>query len=167
MDELTHRAIKCAEARILPKHIDFCSGHVHNAIHSIAHLISDEAKAAGLPLRFAATKIVEGDRLVIERLKLLDPELDIIQHIVDDMESHLNTDREAAMADMRYCYIENLCKACITKAGDSREHLRSVRIDSVLTPVFCHTNFFRDHVYHIWLPLLIRICPVRPFERRG
>jgi ferrous iron transport protein B len=148
VDELTHRAIKCAEAKVLPKNIDFCSGHVHNAIHSIAHLITDEAKAAGLPLRFAATKIVEGDSLIFERLKLMDPELDIIQHIVDDMEAHLNTDREAAMADMRYCYIENLCKACITKAGDSKEQLRSVKIDSVLThryfaiPIFLGIMFF-------------------------
>jgi len=152
VDELTHRAIKCAEARILPKHIDFCSGYVHNAIHSIAHLVADEAKAAGLPLRFAATKIVEGDRLVIERLKLLDPELDIIQHIVDDMESHLNTDREAAMADMRYCYIENLCEACITKAGDSKEHLRSVRIDSVLTHRYLAIPIFLGIMFIIfWL----------------
>ncbi|HWQ79877.1 MAG TPA: ferrous iron transport protein B [Anaerovoracaceae bacterium] len=148
VDELTHRSIKCAETKTLPKNIDFCSGYVHNAIHSIAHLITDEARAAGLPLRFAATKIAEGDRPVIERLKLMDPELDIIQHIVDDMESHLNTDREAAMADMRYCYIENLCRACITKAGDSREQLRSIKIDSVLThryfaiPIFLGIMFF-------------------------
>jgi ferrous iron transport protein B len=133
VDELTHRAIKCAEAKTLPKNLDFCSGYVHNAIHSIAHLAADEAKAAGLPLRFAATKIVEGDQPVIERLKLMEPELDIIQHIVDDMESHLGTDREAAMADMRYCFIENICKACVTKVGQSREHLRSIRIDNILT----------------------------------
>lgn len=133
VDELTHRTIKCAEAKVRPKKIDFCSGHVHNAIHSIAHLVTEEAKAAGLPLRFASTKIVEGDRLVMERLKLMEPELDIIQHIVDDMETHLNTDREAAMADMRYAFIEDLCKACIIKAGDSKEHLRSIKIDSVLT----------------------------------
>ena len=133
VDELTHRAIKCAEAKTLPKNLDFCSGHVHNAIHSIAHLVADEAKAAGLPLRFAATKIVEGDQPVIERLKLMEPELDIIRHIVDDMEFHLNTDRESAMADMRYCFIENICKACVTKTGQSREHLRSIRIDNVLT----------------------------------
>ncbi len=133
VDELTHRAIKCAEARTLPRNLDFCSGYVHNAIHSIAHLVADEAKAAGLPLRFAATKIVEGDQPVIEKLKLMEPELDIIQHIVDDMEFHLNTDREAAMADMRYCFIENICRACVTKASQSKEHLRSIRIDNLLT----------------------------------
>lgn len=133
VDELTHRAIKHAEAKAKPKNIDFCSGHVHNAIHSIAHLVTEEAKAAGLPLRFAATKIVEGDALVMERLKLMEPELDIIQHIVDDMEHHLQTDREAAMADMRYSYIENICNACVVKAGHSKEHLRSIKIDNLLT----------------------------------
>ncbi len=133
VDELTHRAIKCAAAKMLPKNLDFCSGHVHNAIHSIAHLITDEAKAAGLPLRFAATKVAEGDQPVIKQLKLMEPELDIIQHIVDDMESHLNTDREAAMADMRYAFIENLCGECVKKAGQNKEHLRSIKIDNVLT----------------------------------
>ncbi len=133
VDELTHRAIKCAETKVLPKNLDFCCGHVHTAIHSIAHLITEEAKAAGLPLRFAATKIVEGDQPVMRRLKLMEPELDIIQHIVDDMESHLNTDREAAMADMRYAFIENICSECVKKTGQSKEHLRSIKIDNVLT----------------------------------
>lgn len=133
VDELTHRAIKCAETKALPKNLDFCSGHVHAAIHSIAHLITEEAKAAGLPLRFAATKTVEGDQPVISRLALMEPELDIIQHIVDDMETHLNTDREAAMADMRYAYIEKLCRESVKKTGQSKEHLRSVEIDNVLT----------------------------------
>ena len=133
VDELTHRAIKCAESKVLPKSLDFCCGHVHNAIHSIAHLVADEAKTAGLPLRFASTKIVEGDQPVIQRMKLMEPELDIIQHIVDDMETHLNTDREAAMADMRYAFIENICGACVKKEGHSKEHLRSVKIDNVLT----------------------------------
>ena len=133
VDELTHRAIKCAELKVKPKNLDFCSGYVHNALHSIAHLISDEASEAGLPLRFAAAKIVEGDQPVIQRLNLMEPELDIIQHIVDDMENHLNTDREAAMADMRYAYIENICTGCVKKEEHNREHLRSVKIDSVLT----------------------------------
>lgn len=133
VDELTHRAIKCAEAKTLPRNLDFCSGYVHSAIHSIAHLIADEAKEAGLPLRFASTKVVEGDQPVIRRLKLMEPELDIIQHIVDDMEVHMNTDREAAMADMRYCFIEKLCSVCVRKEGQSKEHLRSIRIDNVLT----------------------------------
>lgn len=133
VDELTHRAIKCAETKALPKILDFCCGYVHNAIHAIAHLVAEEAKAAGLPLRFAATKIVEGDQPVMKQLKLMEPELDIIQHIVDDMEYHLNTDREAAMADMRYAFIENICKTSVIKVGHSKEHLRSIQIDNLLT----------------------------------
>ena len=152
VDELTHRAIKCAEMKLKPKNLDFCCGYVHNAIHSIAHLISDEAKAAGLPLRFAATKIVEGDQPVIKRLRLMEPELDIIQHIVDDMESHLNTDREAAMADMRYTFIENICKICVAKAGDSKEHLRSIKIDNVLTHKYFAIPIFLGIMFVIfWL----------------
>lgn len=152
VDELTHRAIKCAETRALPKNLDFCCGHVHNAIHSIAHLITDEARTAGLPLRFAATKVVEGDQPVISRLKLMEPELDIIGHIVDDMESHLKTDREAAMADMRYAFIENICSACVKKAGHSKEHLRSVQIDNVLThKYFAIPIFLGFMVIVFWL----------------
>lgn len=152
VDELTHRAIKCAETKALPKNLDFCCGYVHNAIHSIAHLITDEAKASGLPLRFAATKVVEGDQPVIERLKLMEPELDIIRHIVDDMESHLNTDREAAMADMRYAFIENICDACVKKAGQSKEHLRSVKIDNVLTHKYFSIPIFLGFMMIIfWL----------------
>ncbi|MEA4989193.1 MAG: ferrous iron transport protein B [Anaerovorax sp.] len=132
-EELTLRTIKIAEQQQRPKKLDFCKGYVHTAIHSIAHLIVDEAKEAGLPLRFAATKMVEGDEPVMTALKLMEPEIDIIGHIVDDMESHLNTDREAAMADMRYAYIEKVCAATIVKAGETKEHLRSVKIDNILT----------------------------------
>ena len=152
VDELTHRAIKYAEQGNAPKNLDFCCGYVHNAIHSIAHLITDEAKAAGLPLRFAASKIVEGDQPVIDKLNLMEPELDIIQHIVDDMEFHLNTDREAAIADMRYAYIESVCNECVKKAGQSKEHLRSVKIDSVLThKVFAIPIFLGIMFIIFWL----------------
>lgn len=132
-EELTLRTIKVAEQQLHPKKLDCCEGHVHTAIHSIAHLIPEEAKIAGLPLRFASTKIVEGDRPVMESLNLMEPEIDIINHIVEDMESHLNTDREAAMADMRYAYIEKVCSATVIKTGETKEHLRSVKIDNLLT----------------------------------
>ncbi|WP_324825500.1 ferrous iron transport protein B [Sinanaerobacter sp. ZZT-01] len=132
-EELTQRTIKAAEQQLLPKKIDFCDGYVHTAIHSIAHLIGREANEAGLPLRFAATKIVEGDEPVMRSLNLLEPEIDIIAHIVDDMESHLKTDREAAMADMRYAYIGKVCDATVVKLGETKEHLRSVKIDNILT----------------------------------
>jgi len=132
-EELTQRTIKTAAQQLRPKKLDFCEGYVHTAIHSIAHLIGKEASEAGLPLRFAATKIVEGDEPVMRTLNLLKPEIDIIAHIVDDMESHLKTDREAAMADMRYAYIGKVCDATVVKLGETKEHLRSVKIDNILT----------------------------------
>ena len=100
--------METAQKRLLPKRIDFCTGPVHNAIHSISHLIENEAKAAGLPLRYSATKLVEGDDLVMETLKLEEPEKDIIQHIVDDMEFHLKRTgkrpwRICAIASSRNC----------------------------------------------------------------
>lgn len=131
--DLIHSAIETAEAHLLPKKIDFCAGPVHNAIHAISHLVEEDAKTAGLPLRYAATKIVEGDERVMSQLNLHEPDKDIIQHIVDDMEFHLCTDREAAMADMRYCFIEALRGRVLTKTGESKEHLRSVKIDEILT----------------------------------
>lgn len=132
-EELTRAAIKAGEEHVLPRRQDFCEGYVHTAIHSIAHLVQDEAEAAGLPLRFAATKIVEGDQPVMDALQLMDPEIDIIGHIVDDMEGHLKTDREAAMADMRYAFIERVCGHTVIRSGETREHLRSVRMDNILT----------------------------------
>jgi ferrous iron transport protein B len=131
--DLIGAAIETASRHSLPKKVDFCTGPIHNAIHSISHLIEDDAKRANLPLRYAATKAVEGDELIISELDLHQPDEDIIQHIVDDMEFHLNTDREAAMADMRYCFIEDLTKKVLTKTGVSKEHIRSLKIDDVLT----------------------------------
>lgn len=145
--DLIHCALDTAEQKRKPQKIDFCEGYVHSAIHSISHLISNEAEEAGLPLRFAATKTVEGDELIMKRLKIKEPEQDIIKHIVDDMESHLKTDREAAMADMRYTFIENRCSIAVKKTGESKEHLRSIKIDNILThkylaiPIFFCTMF--------------------------
>lgn len=134
--ELIEKAAEASEQQKKPERLDFCHGHVHTAIHSIAHLVSNEAEAAGLPLRFTATKIVEGDQLILDKLRLAAPELDIISHIVDDMECHLQTDREAAMADMRYAYIDQLCADCVQKPAENKEHARSVRIDNILTHKF-------------------------------
>ena len=125
-----------AELKRKPKIQDFCTGYVHSAIHAIAHLVEEEARTTGLPVKFAASKIVEGDVPIMEKLKLMEPERDIIQHIVDDMENHLNTDREAAMADMRYSCIETICSKTVKKKGQTKEHLRSVKIDSILTHKF-------------------------------
>ncbi|MEG0829632.1 MAG: ferrous iron transport protein B [Anaerovoracaceae bacterium] len=132
--DLIHYAIEAAEKNTQPQKIDFCSGYVHTAIHTIGHLIADYAKAANLPLRFCCTKIVEGDGPTLDVLKLGDPELDIINHLIEDMEHHLGTDREAAMADMRYAFIEKLCEKTIVKITENtKEHIRSVKIDKILT----------------------------------
>lgn len=146
--DLIHAALEVADQKLRPKKIDFCSGHVHNAIHAISHLIANEADASGLPLRYSATKLVEGDPLVMARLKVKEPEQDIIEHIVEDMEEHLNTDREAAMADMRYAFIEEHCSPAVEKTGESLEQRRSIKLDSILThkhlaiPIFLGVMFF-------------------------
>ncbi|MGI6665586.1 MAG: ferrous iron transport protein B [Christensenellaceae bacterium] len=122
-----------ATKKTAPKRIDFCSGPMHQAIHSLAHLVEDHADLAGIPSRFAATKLVEGDVPTLERLHLNENELDIVDHIVKEMESELGTDREAAMADMRYAFIESIARDTVVKPEQSKEQLRSRKIDGILT----------------------------------
>ena len=145
LDELIECAIKLATANTLPKRIDFCSGETHRAIHTVAHLIEPKVRAKGLPLRFSATKLIEGDELIAEELQLTPNEVDIIAHVTDDMEKALDTDREAALADMRYSYIEQLCSDTVHKAGETVAQARSHIIDKYLTnkyfsiPIFIFT----------------------------
>jgi len=132
--DLIHYAIEAAESGKVPEKIDFCKGHVHTAIHSISHIIEENAKAADLPLRFCATKIVEGDSRVIADLNIDDGDMDIIHHIIQDMEHHLDTDSESAMADMRYAFVEDICKQVVTREVETtKQHERSLNIDKVLT----------------------------------
>lgn len=133
IDELIELAVRTAEAKQKPKRQDFCSGAVHRAIHSVAHLVEDHAERINVPARFAATKLVEGDKPMLNALGLSDNEKDMVGHSVTEMERELGTDREAALADMRYTFIDGLCKDSVVKMGESREHRRSVAIDSVLT----------------------------------
>lgn len=133
IDELIETAVNTAAARQLPKRQDFCSGAVHRAIHSVAHLVEDHAQRIGVPARFAATKLVEGDEPMLNALGLSENEKDMVGHSVTEMERELGTDREAALADMRYTFIGGLCKDTVVKMGESREHKRSVAIDSILT----------------------------------
>lgn len=122
------------EQQIQHEHyLDFCKGEVHKAIHSIAHIIEDHAQAADYPMRFAATKLVEGDPLMLEALHLHQDDIDIIERIVEVMEHTLETDREAALADMRYTYIEDACKECVHKHHNTKEQVRSEKIDYWLT----------------------------------
>lgn len=132
-DELVQRTIEVAHQKERPRGLDLCQGEVHRAVHSIAHIIEEELKATGLPARYAATKVVEGDPITLSKLNLSESQQGIVQKIVTEMEHNLGTDREAALADMRYDFIAKACKDAVKKNGNSREMQRSIRIDNVLT----------------------------------
>ena len=138
VDELVKHAIHVAYYQEKPGRQDFCSpddhgGAVHRAIHGIMHLIEDHAKSAGIPLRFAACKIIEGDHLVEDSLNLTENEKEMIEHIIIQMEEERGMDRAAAMADMRFSFIEDVCSRTVVKPHESKEHARSVKIDKILT----------------------------------
>ena len=142
VDELVDHAIHVARYRELPGRIDFCTagsdpadprGAVHRCIHGIIHLIEDHAKAAGIPVRFAATKLVEGDARIEQALKLDQNEKEMIEHIIVQMEQERGLDRAAAIADMRFHFIHQLVDQTVVKPHQSKEQLRSSRIDQFLT----------------------------------
>ena len=137
--ELGDHALHVARFRERPGRLDFCApdgsdgGALHRCIHGIANLIEDHAVTAHIPVRFAATKLVEGDELVTEALHLDRNELDAIEHIITQMEGEAGTDRLSALADMRFSFIGDVCGRCVVKPHESREHVRSVKIDRILT----------------------------------
>lgn len=138
IDELVNHAIHVAYYQEKPLKQDFCDvndrgGAVHRCLHSIYHLIEDHAQRAGLPLRFAASKVIEGDSLVISQLQLDENEKETIEHIVSQMEKERGLDRSAAIADMRYSFIKKVCDLCVTKPQKTRESIRSEKIDRLLT----------------------------------
>ena len=138
VEELVDHAIHVARYQEGPRRADFCNptdhgGAVHRCIHAVIHLIEDHAQAAGIPLRFAACKVVEGDARVIEALHLADNERDTIDHILKQLEAERCLDPAASMADMRYSYIKRICGRSVVKPVESVEHKRSRRIDEVLT----------------------------------
>ena len=133
ISELVDQLIATAEQKKVPEHLDFCTGEVHKAIHSIAHIIEDQAAACHCPARFAATKLVEGDEPTQKMLEVTPEQEHIIEHVVRNMEEHLGTDREAALADMRYSYIEKVCSQCVIKKQETKEQQRSEKIDRLLT----------------------------------
>ena len=139
IDELVEHALHVARHRETPGRIDFCDaadgkdGAVHRCIHAVTHLIEDHAQRAALPLRFSATKLVEGDRLIEQALQLDENETELLGHTIAELENETGLDREAALADMRFTFIERLCDKTVVRPGESREHKRSVAIDKVLT----------------------------------
>ncbi len=138
VDELIRHAVHVANYRERPGRIDFCDendhgGAVHRCLHGIVHLIEDHAVRAGIPVRFAASKLVEGDERVLNILGLSDNEKEMLEHIIVQMERERGLDRAAAIADMRFSFIKRLCAATVIKPQESREHERSRRIDAVLT----------------------------------
>ena len=138
VDELVNHAIHIAKYQEKPGRNDFCDkdengGAVHRALHGIMHLIEDHAIKANIPLRFAASKIIEGDTLVLDALDLSENEKEMIEHIIIQMEEERGLDRAASIADMRFAFINKLCRACVVKPKESKEHIRSRKIDKVLT----------------------------------
>ena len=134
VQELMDTAVQTAKQRHLTQVTDFCPfGPVHRCIHAVCHMIEDHAKETGLPVRFAATKLIENDPILREKLQVHDNELEAMEHAVDQMEAECGLDRNAALADMRYTFIESVCAKTVVKCQESREHRRSERIDRVLT----------------------------------
>ena len=138
VDELVRHAIHVARYQERPLRQDFCDatdhgGAVHRALHAVSHLIEDHAQRADIPLRFAASKLIEGDERIAQQLALDDNETEMLAHIVLQMEKERGLDRGAAMADMRFSFIERVCRRCVIKPHESREHKRSQQLDRILT----------------------------------
>lgn len=138
VDELVHHAVHVAKYQEKPGRMDFCDekdhgGAVHRCLHGIMHLVQDHAEAAGIPVRFAATKLVEGDERIRAALSLSENEEEMLEHIIRQMETERGLDRAAAIADMRFTFIRNLVEETVVKPGESKEHARSRKIDAFLT----------------------------------
>ncbi len=134
IEDLIQEIVNVAKKKIPPKKMDFCEqGPVHRCIHAVCHQLEDHADSIGMSPRFAATKIVEADEDIIKRLELSDNEFEMMEHSIVEMERDCGLDRNAALADMRYTFIEKVCDKTVKKCEESKEHIRSVKIDNVLT----------------------------------
>lgn len=134
IEDLIQAIVSVAKKKTLPQVMDFCEqGPVHRCIHAVSHQVEDHAAAIGMSPRFAATKIVENDTDIITKLALTENELDMMEHSIAEMEADCGLDRNAALADMRYTFIEKVCGKTVKKCMESKEHIRSVRIDNILT----------------------------------
>lgn len=147
INELVEHAIHIAHYQEKPLRQDFCDesdngGAVHRCLHGISHLIEDHAKSAGVPIRFAASKVIEGDSLIMSQLMLDENEKEMVEHIVLQMEKERGLDRSAAVADMRFSFIEKVCAQTVTKPRESKESVRSEKIDKILTGKFTAIPMF-------------------------
>ncbi|MBQ6558337.1 MAG: ferrous iron transport protein B, partial [Clostridia bacterium] len=147
INELVEHAIHIAHYQEKPLRQDFCDesahgGAVHRCLHGISHLIEDHAKSAGVPIRFAASKVIEGDSLIMSQLMLDENEKEMVEHIVLQMEKERGLDRSAAVADMRFSFIEKVCSQTVTKPKESKESIRSEKIDKILTGKFTAIPMF-------------------------
>ncbi len=170
--ELVDHAVHIAKYQEKPRRQDFCDenehgGAVHRCLHAVIHLIEDHAKTAGIPVRFAACKAIEGDQLIISQLCLDENEKETLEHITLQMEKERGLDRSAAIADMRFSFIMKICDSCVKKPSENREHTRSRKIDRVLTgkhtaiPVFIGVMglvfFLTFNVIGAWLQDLLAV----------
>ena len=134
MDELVDTLLDTASRRVTPKVQDFCpEGPVHRCIHAVCHIIEDHAQRVNIARRFCAMKLIEGEQDFFDALELSQNEKELIEHTIIEMEHETGLDRNAALADMRYNFIEKVCNQCVVKAKESKEHRRSMQIDKVLT----------------------------------
>ena len=172
VDELVRHAVHVAHYQERPARQDFCdvndhNGAVHRCLHAVIHLIEDHASRADVPVRFAAEKLIEGDAQILEQLKLDQNEKEMLEHIILQMEKERELDRSAAIADMRFSFIEKVCEECVIKPRESREHIRSQKLDRVLTgkytaiPMFIGIMglvfFLTFNVIGAWLQSLLEI----------
>ncbi|MDE5556199.1 MAG: ferrous iron transport protein B [Ruminococcus sp.] len=173
VEELMEHALHVAHYQEKPQRQDFCNendngGAVHRCLHGISHLIEDHARKAGLPVRFATGKVVEGDELIISQLELEQNELETIEHIVLQMEKERNLDRSASIADMRFSYIRKVCSRSVHKPCESKEHIRSQKLDRILTGKYTAIPSFiaimglvfwlTFNVIGAWLQSLLETC---------
>lgn len=173
VSELVEHAIHVAKYQEAPVRQDFCdkndhNGAVHRCLHSIMHLIEDHAQRADIPLRFAASKLVEGDNIVLDALQLSQNEKDTLEHLIIQMEHERGLDRAAAMADMRFTFIKKLCDKTVVKPKESKEYQRSRRIDRILTGRFTAIPIFiLVMVAVIWLSIDALGAPLQDLLDEG
>lgn len=154
VSELINQALNTAKNKIKPKVWDFCGADspTHRCIHAVVHLIEDHAKRCGIPPRFCTTKLIEGDEDMLKRLELDANEKDLLEHCIDEMEKDADLDRNAALADMRYTFIEEVVDSAVVKCHESKEHSRSMKIDKLLTGKYTAIPIFLGIMFLIfWL----------------